>query len=62
MEMRFDASQEYQIKAVEAIVGLFDGQRKIEPIWQYVQGSGFVGSSNKLDIDESNPLLSQLHI
>lgn len=56
MELRFDPSQEYQTKAIDAIVRLFNGQRKFESGLQYVHGAGFVGSPNRLDLTEEDIL------
>jgi len=56
VELKFDASQEYQTKAIDAIVRLFDGQRKFESGLQYVHGAGFVGSPNRLDLTEEDIL------
>ncbi len=56
MELKFDAAQEFQIKAIEAIVRLFDGQTKFEADLKYVHDVGFVGSPNRLDLVEEDIL------
>lgn len=59
MELRFDARQEYQIRAIESVSGLFEGQSKIESTLNYSQKSGFLASPNRLDLDE-NTILENL--
>lgn len=56
MEFRFDAQQEYQIKAIESIATLFDGQGKIESGIRYAQNVGFIGFPNRLDLGEGDIL------
>lgn len=56
MELKFNPSQEYQSKATDAIIRLFDGQNKVESGIQYVQDAGFVGSPNRLDLTEGDIL------
>jgi type III restriction enzyme len=50
MELKFDGAQEFQINAIDAVVRLLDGQGKIEADIRYVEGAGFVGSPNRLDL------------
>lgn len=52
MEFKFDAGQEFQTKAIESVVRLFQGQQKIEIATKYVLGAGFIGSPNRLDLTE----------
>lgn len=59
MELKFDGAQEFQVEAIDAIVRLFDGQSKIEAEIKFVQGAGFVGSPNRLDISDDE-ILSNL--
>jgi len=56
MELKFDGSQEFQIKAVEAIASLFDGQGKLETDLHYAERLGFVTSPNRLDITQEELL------
>ncbi len=56
MELKFDASQQYQTKAIDAMIRLFDGQKKLESGLQYVYGGGFVGSPNRFDLTEEEIL------
>lgn len=51
MKFRFDASQEFQIRAIESVIHLFKGQVKIDATMHYVPEMGFLGSPNKLIID-----------
>ena len=56
MKFRFDATQEHQIAAIESIARLFDGQMKIEADVRYSRRAGFLGSPNRLDLDEETLL------
>ncbi len=61
MELRFDANQEFQVSAIEAVTDLFEGQPKVEFDLQFSPGSGSaVGVANRLDLPES-ALLANLH-
>jgi type III restriction enzyme len=58
MKLQFDANQEYQIKAVESVVDLFDGQQTTSSAGLFgVSGLGLFqneqGVGNLLQIDES---------
>ncbi|MDA4127437.1 MAG: DEAD/DEAH box helicase family protein [Thaumarchaeota archaeon] len=52
MELKFDSTQEFQIDAVDAVVRLFDGQSKIQADIRFVEGAGFIGAPNRLDLTE----------
>lgn len=54
MELKFDGNQEFQIEAIDSVVRLFDGQSKISAEIRYVQGAGFVGTPNRLDLGEDD--------
>ena len=56
MLFKFDGGQEYQLKAVEAIVGLLEGQGVIESGTIYASRVGFITDPNRLDIDDSSLL------
>jgi type III restriction enzyme len=60
MEFKFDAAQEFQVQAIEAVVRLFDGQGKVEAGLEFAPGIGFVGLPNRLDLDEQT-ILRNLH-
>lgn len=48
VEFRFDADQQYQIDAIEAVVGLFDGQGAYPP--GIVPAGGAIVAPNRLDL------------
>ena len=54
MELRFDPGQEYQVRAVESIARLFDGQGRIEASMSYSREAGFLASPNRLDLGEDD--------
>ena len=56
MEFRFDPSQDYQIKAIESVTGLFDGQGRVESGVRYAKGVGFLGSPNRLNLGDDDLL------
>jgi type III restriction enzyme len=56
MEFRFDGTQEYQIKAIDSVRRLFDGQARLESAILYETGAGFLGSPNRLDLTEDDVL------
>jgi type III restriction enzyme len=56
MRFRFDATQEHQIKAIESVLRLFEGQEKIETAMHYIAEGGFLGSPNKLNIGDDDLL------
>lgn len=60
MKLRFDPNQEYQVRAVESIAALFEGQPMIavEPTFELGATFGTVG--NRLDLTES-ALVGNLH-
>ncbi len=55
MIFKFDANQEYQIEAIEAVAGLLDGQPRNEVDLTFAL-SGFATVANKLDLDEATLL------
>lgn len=59
MQFRFDANQEYQIQAVDAVMGLLEGQPRVDPAMTFSLGqSGFAAIANRLDLDEAALLLN----
>jgi type III restriction enzyme len=61
MELKFDANQDYQLQAIEAITDLFTGQPRIEADLQFSLGhSSFAAVANRLDLGEAE-LLDNLH-
>ncbi len=59
MEFKFDANQEFQTQAVEAVADLFEGQSLVAPDLTFALGGGFAAVGNRLDIGEST-ILSNL--
>jgi len=61
VRFRFDGSQDYQIRAVEAVVDLFEGQPFIDAAFEFKPGTlSLAAVVNRLDLAES-ALLANLH-
>lgn len=61
MQLKFDANQDFQIQAIEAVAGLFTGQPRIEADLRFALGaSSFAAVANRLDLTDSE-LLANLH-
>jgi len=60
MQFRFDAKQEFQLRAIEAVVDLFNGQPRLETGMTLEFESGVAAVANRLDLDEA-ALLANLH-
>jgi type III restriction enzyme len=56
MEFKFDANQDYQVKAIESVIGLLHGQNPIEVELSFALGAGFAAVPNRLDLDEEGLL------
>ena len=57
MELKFDAHQEFQLQAIEATVGLLEGQPRVEAGLQFALGqSSFAAVPNRLDLTEAELL------
>jgi type III restriction enzyme len=57
MQFKFDANQEFQIQAIEAVAGLLEGQPRVDAIHElHLHGAGFAAITNHLDLDEANLL------
>ena len=54
MQLKFDANQEFQIQAIEAIAGLFDGQPRIQTEMRFT--FGFAAIPNRLDLSQKDLL------
>lgn len=53
MEFRFDANQEFQISAIEAVADLFDGQTRTQAFVQFKSGTlSLAAVANRLDLGE----------
>jgi type III restriction enzyme len=62
MELKFEARQEYQLAAIEAVVGLLEGQPHVGTSLYFSAGqSSFAAVPNRLDLTETQ-LLDNLHI
>jgi type III restriction enzyme len=61
MEFKFDANQDFQLEAIEAVTSLFAGQPHIEADLRFSPGvSSFAAVANRLDLNEAE-LLENLH-
>jgi type III restriction enzyme len=61
MEFKFDANQDFQLEAIEAVTSLFAGQPRIEADLHFSAGvSSFAAVANRLDLNEAE-LLENLH-
>ncbi len=56
MQFKFDANQEYQVRAIEAVANLLEGQPRIEGAVSFALGAGLAAVPNRLDLDESTLL------
>jgi type III restriction enzyme len=59
MEFKFESSQEYQLAAIEAVAGLFEGQGYIRSQLIIPKGASFQVIPNRLDLTE-DMILSNL--
>lgn len=61
MEFKFDANQDYQLQAIEAVTNLFVGQPYIQADLRFSLGhSSFAAVPNRLDLSDTE-LLANLH-
>jgi type III restriction enzyme len=56
MEFRFDSTQEYQLAAIDAVTGLFEGQTYIRNELVIPEGGSFAVVANRLDLSEGELL------
>lgn len=56
MQIRFEANQDYQLAAINAVADLFDGQPYIENSLQLLETGGFALIANRLNIAEADIL------
>jgi len=57
MEFRFDANQEFQVKAIEAVADLFDGQAPVSAQVRFKEGTiSLAAIDNRLDLDDTRLL------
>jgi len=52
VRFKFDANQEYQVRAIESVAGLLEGQPRNEADLSFSLG-GFAAVPNRIDLDES---------
>ncbi|CAN5567427.1 hypothetical protein BH24GEM3_BH24GEM3_07340 [soil metagenome] len=62
MRFQFDANQEYQLRAIDAVAGLFRGQPRSETRLEFAAGSGFAAVPNRLNLAEDTLLRNLLDI
>jgi type III restriction enzyme len=53
MKLTFDPNQSFQLDAIEAVCGLFEGQPRIEADLSFAFGGGFGAVRNRIDLDQS---------
>jgi hypothetical protein len=53
MRFQFDANQECQLKAIAAVVDLFEGQAGPRTGMEFKLSANFAAVANRLDIDEA---------
>ncbi len=57
MEFKFDAHQEFQVRAIESVTDLLEGQTRIEVDLEFSLGSSYFASiPNRLNLDEATLL------
>jgi len=57
MQLKFDASQDFQIQAIEAVASLLEGQPRVEAGLHFAPGqSTFAAVANRLDLSEAELL------
>src|SRR3972149_4302973 len=56
MQFKFDGNQEYQVRAMEAVANLLEGQPRMEATVNFALGAGLASVPNRLDLDESTLL------
>jgi type III restriction enzyme len=61
MQLRFEANQEHQLRAVEALAALLDGQPRVEASLAFAPDTGFAAVPNRLDLTD-DALLHNLRL
>jgi type III restriction enzyme len=54
MQFKFDANQEFQLQAIQAVTGLLEGQPRLENDLRLSLGANLAAISNRLDLDEAD--------
>src|SRR5271157_2385448 len=52
MQFKFDPNQDYQIRGIEAVANLLEGQPRVEVDLTFARGAGFAAVANRLDLDD----------
>ncbi|HUW12000.1 MAG TPA: DEAD/DEAH box helicase family protein, partial [Anaerolineae bacterium] len=60
MQFKFDGNQDYQLRAIESVVKVFDGQPLVTAEMSIAPTGGFAAIPNRLDLD-ATALLANLH-
>lgn len=58
MQFKFDPNQEFQLTAIDAAVGLLEGQPRIEVDFNFSLGTSHGAVANRLDLDEPTLLVN----
>ncbi len=62
MQFKFDANQDYQLRAIDAACDIFDGQRRVEVDLTLALGGGFAAVGNRLDLSDDDLLRNLLAV
>jgi type III restriction enzyme len=54
MQFKFDANQEFQLRAIEAVASLLEGQPRLENELSLSLGDNLAAIANHLDLDEAD--------
>jgi type III restriction enzyme len=54
MQFKFDANQEFQLQAIQAVAGLLEGQPRLENELRLSLGASLAAIPNRLDLDEAD--------
>jgi len=53
MQFKFDANQEFQLRAIESVTSLLEGQSRVDVVHElHLHGAGFAAIANRLDLGE----------
>jgi type III restriction enzyme len=54
MQFKFDANQEFQLQAIQAVAGLLEGQPRLENELRLSLGANLAAIANRLDLEEAD--------
>jgi len=60
MQFKFDPNQDFQLRAIESVADLFEGQPRVHPEVTFALRAGFAAVPNCLDLDDTS-LLANLN-